>query len=127
MFLTHLRDGGMFLFLFAWLLLFIVLQTKGVLALVEGLQCNRGLLVLDLEYKSIVSGEALGTLLKKHPTLAVSTAIKGVGQRRGEEGTSRVSLRVWVLQKLSSEVHILTEMSDSELVALPTVPVVRKR
>lgn len=49
---------------------FFVLQ--GVLALVEGLQRNRGLLVLDLEYKSIASGEGLRKLLKAHPTLAVS-------------------------------------------------------
>ncbi|CAM9967739.1 unnamed protein product, partial [Hapterophycus canaliculatus] len=43
---------------------------QGVLALVAGLRRNRGLLVLDLEYKSIVSGEGLDTLLKEHPTLA---------------------------------------------------------
>eukprot|EP00752_Nemacystus_decipiens_P017667 g15838.t1 len=45
---------------------------KGVLALVESLKRNRGLLVLDLEYKSIASGEGLSKLLETHPTLAVS-------------------------------------------------------
>lgn len=49
-----------------------VFFVQGVLALVEGLQRNRGLLVLDLEYKSIASGEGLCKLLKTHPTLAVS-------------------------------------------------------
>eukprot|EP00752_Nemacystus_decipiens_P006425 g5788.t1 len=43
---------------------------KGVLALVESLKRNRGLLVLDLEYKSIASGEGLCKLLETHPTLA---------------------------------------------------------
>eukprot|EP00903_Cladosiphon_okamuranus_P012577 g11774.t1 len=43
---------------------------KGVLALVEGLKLNRGLRVLDLEYKSIVSGQGLCTLLETHATLA---------------------------------------------------------
>lgn len=38
----------------------------------EGLKRNRGLLVLDLEYKSIASGEGLCKLLETHPTLAVS-------------------------------------------------------
>lgn len=60
---------------------------KGVLALVEGLQCNRGLLVLDLEFKSIASAEGLDTLLKAHPTLEVST-VNG-GQRRGQGGSHR--------------------------------------
>ena len=45
---------------------------QGVLALVEGLQRNRGLLVLDLEYKSLASADGLSKLLKTHPTLAVS-------------------------------------------------------
>ncbi|CAN0052689.1 unnamed protein product [Ectocarpus sp. 6 AP-2014] len=43
---------------------------EGVIALVEGLKRNHGLLVLDLEYKSIASGEGLRTLLETHPTLA---------------------------------------------------------
>ncbi|CAN0346713.1 unnamed protein product [Ectocarpus sp. 12 AP-2014] len=43
---------------------------EGVIALVEGLKRNHGLLVLDLEYKSIASGEGLRTLLETHPKLA---------------------------------------------------------
>lgn len=45
--------------------------SQGVRALVEGLQCNLGLLVLDLEYKSIAAGDSLSTLLETHRTLAV--------------------------------------------------------
>lgn len=41
------------------------------MALVEGLRLNCGLLVLDLEYKTIAAGEGLSILLQTHPTLTV--------------------------------------------------------
>lgn len=45
---------------------------QGLIALVDdGLKSNVGLLVLDLEYKSIARGEALCSLLKGHATLMV--------------------------------------------------------
>lgn len=48
--------------------------SQGVLALVEdGLKSNVGLMVLDLEYKSIMTGEAMLPLLRAHPTLVVSS------------------------------------------------------
>ncbi|CAN0149716.1 unnamed protein product [Scytosiphon promiscuus] len=61
---------------------------EGVLALVAGLRRNRGLLVLDLEYKSIASGEGLGALLKEHPTLA---DLRLGRNQLGEAGISSLS------------------------------------
>lgn len=57
-------------------------SSKGVNALVERLRSNRGLLVLDLEYKSVCSGEGLAALLETHPTLTVRHGLGG-GERPG--------------------------------------------
>ncbi|CAB1104375.1 unnamed protein product [Ectocarpus sp. CCAP 1310/34] len=67
---------------------------EGVIALVEGLKRNHGLLVLDLEYKSIASGEGLRTLLETHPTLAVRTyRIKGVDLRLGRNQLGEAGIK----------------------------------
>ena len=42
-----------------------------------GLRYNRGLLVLDLEYKSVSSGEGLAALLETHSTLTVRRGLGG--------------------------------------------------
>ena len=60
------------------------LYLQGVLALVTGLRSNRGLLVLDLEYKSVSSGEGLGALLETHPTLTVRHRLGEGGEGRGQ-------------------------------------------
>lgn len=63
----------------------------------EGLQRNRGLLVLDLEYKSIASGEGICQLLTAHPTLAVS----GQGVGKGGSGVPQD----WLPQDWFQAVH----------------------
>ncbi|CAM9778785.1 unnamed protein product, partial [Laminaria digitata] len=62
---------------------------EGVLALVAGLRSNRGLLVLDLEYKSISSGEGLSNLLETHPTL---TDLRLGRNQLGEPGIKALSV-----------------------------------